>query len=172
MNYFQQESQRLLFRKFTPADISDWTPFFINNDRLHFLGIDVNKTPKALATGWINKQFERYETEQLGHLAIVEKASNTFIGSGGIVPRTLDDKPVFEIAYSLLPKFWGNGFATEAAQQLKSFGFNKPIANQLVSIIHKDNLASTKVAKKNGMKPLYETIFIGMEVIIFGVDRK
>jgi ribosomal-protein-alanine N-acetyltransferase len=166
--YFHQETERLLFRKLTKNDVESWKDFFEENDRLHFLGIDLSKTKDELAEGWINKQLERYETQGLGHLAVIEKNSGEFIGMGGILPREIEEKEVFEIAYSLKPKYWKKGYGTEIAKQMKIFGIENKIANQFISIIDKNNLESINVAKKNKMEVLYETDYLGMNVYIYG----
>jgi ribosomal-protein-alanine N-acetyltransferase len=168
MDYFAQQSARLTFRALTENDIDSWLEFFTGNDRLAFLGIDVNKDYRQLATEWILKQLERYETDGFGHLAVIEKSSGDFIGMGGILVRELDGEKIFEIAYSLKPAYWNHGFGTEIAQQLKQFGLENQIATNFISIIQKENEASMHVARKNGMKILRETTFMGMEVFIFG----
>ncbi len=113
MKYFNQESERLRFRKFTENDISDWVEFFEENDRLHFLGLDLTKTKDILAKDWISNQLERYKIHGLGLLAVEIKENGQFIGSGGIIPRELDGQNEYEIAYSLKPKFWKKGYGTE-----------------------------------------------------------
>jgi [ribosomal protein S5]-alanine N-acetyltransferase len=169
MDYFSQLSERLQFRALTENDINSWLEFFEGNNRLAFLGIDVNKDYLTLATEWISKQLERYQTDGFGHLAVIEKSSGDFIGMGGILVRELDGEKVFEIAYSLKPTYWNQGFGTEIAQKLKQFGLENQIATNFVSIIHKENEASMHVARKNGMKILRETNFMGMEVFVFGL---
>lgn len=168
MDYFNQESERLKFRKLNLDDINAWTSFFENNDRLTFLGIDITKDPRTLSTEWIHKQLERYKNEGLGHLAVIEKDTGNFIGMGGILPRILNEKPEYEIAYSLKPNYWGKGYGTEIAQQMRLFGTEKGIATSFISIIHKDNKASKHVATKNGMKVQYKTEFMGMKVYVYG----
>ncbi len=170
MIYFQQESERLRFRKVTAEDIDGWLAFFENNDRLHFLGMDTTKPVRELAEGWINKQLERNEVHGLGHLAVIEKKSNQFIGLCGIIPREVDGKKEMEIAYSLKPPFWGQGYGTEMAQHMRKFGSEHELATRFISIIHKENKDSMRVAEKNGMRVLFETEFMGMEVYIYGVE--
>lgn len=170
MTYFTQESERLSFRKLTVADIPVWTTFFINNDRIKFLGIDITKAPEVLATEWIQRQLERYETQGLGHLAIIEKQTGRFIGMGGILPREIEGKQEMEIAYSLQPEFWGLGYATEIANQLRKFGFANGISNRFISIIDKENSPSLNVASKNNMNVLYETQYLGMDVFVLGCE--
>lgn len=168
--YFNQETERLIFRKLTSNDIDSWKDFFEENDKLHFLGLDLTKTKEELAEGWINKQLERYEAHGLGHLAVIEKASGEFIGMGGILNREVNDKTAFEIAYSLKPKFWRKGYGTEIAKKMKCFGNTYRIANQFISIIDKNNLDSINVAEKNQMKVLYETEYLGMNVFVYGTE--
>lgn len=45
MNYFNQESDRLVYRKLTIGDVGSWSEFFADNDRLSYLGIDLSKMP-------------------------------------------------------------------------------------------------------------------------------
>jgi len=168
MNYFNQVSERLKYRALTENDIDSWTEFFENNDRLAFLGIDLTRDHKTIATEWIMKQLERYKNQGLGHLAVIEKSTGAFIGMGGILPRELNEKTEYEIAYSLKPKFWNNGYATEVARQMKYFGQQNKIAQSFISIIDKNNLASINVAKKNNMIVVSETEFLGMNVYIYG----
>jgi len=122
MNYYQQSSERLIFRKLTEADIPNWLPFFTDNDHLPFLGMDLSKDHQSLAETWIRKQFDRYQKDGLGHLAVIEKSSGAFIGMGGLLVRELMGRQEYEIAYSLKPKFWRKAYGTEIAQQMKRFG--------------------------------------------------
>jgi len=167
-DYFSQQSARLTFRALSENDIDSWLEFFTGNDRLAFLGIDVNKDYRQLATEWILKQLERYETDGFGHLAVIEKSSGDFIGMGGILVRELDGEKIFEIAYSLKPAYWNQGFGTEIASQIKKFGKQNQIADSFISIIHKENSPSIHVAQKNGTRILRKTNYLGMEVFIFG----
>jgi ribosomal-protein-alanine N-acetyltransferase len=168
MSYFNQETDRLYLRKLTLEDVPTWTEFFVNNDRLQYLGIDITKEHSVLATDWIENQLKRYETQGLGFLAAIEKETGNFIGLGGILPREINDGVLYEIAYSLKSNFWGKGYATEIANQMRNFGKENKIASQFVSIIHKENLDSIKVANKNEMKISYEIEdYLGMNVYVF-----
>jgi RimJ/RimL family protein N-acetyltransferase len=169
MNYFNLQSERIQFRKLTLDDIETWTEFFHNNDRLEFLGIpDITKDKAEISSEWIIAQLDKYEKHGLGHLALIEKSTGEFLGMAGIHPRTISEKEAFEIAYSLMPKHWGKGYASEAALQLKKYGIENKIANSFISIIHKENSDSIKVAKRIGMEILQEVNYLGMNVFIMG----
>lgn len=172
MNYFTQESKRLTYRKMTRDDIPIWTTFFNNNDRLKYLGIDLSKSAETHAREWIEMQLKRYEEQGLGHLAVILKESQEFIGVGGILPRTLAETREYEIAYSLIPKYWKNGYGTELAIQMRDYGFKHIDTKRFVSIIDKQNIDSINVAKKNHMIILFETKYLGMDVYVYGIENK
>ena len=174
MDYFNQSSERLIYRKLTEADIPDWLAFFEDNDRLRFLAIDLDKgkSKQAHAEDWIRAQFDRYETHGIGHLAVTLKDTGVLVGLGGIIPRELLGKDEFEIAYSLIPQYWGMGYATELALTMKAYGKQHVDADRFISIIEVDNVDSARVAVKNGMSILFKTQFMDMNVNVYGVTNK
>ena len=168
MDYYSQETERLILRKLTENDIDTWAEFFVDNPNARFIGLDLSLPKNALSKIWVDKQLKRYADKQFGQLAAIEKSTGNFVGLGGLLTRNLNDKDEFEISYSVLPKFWGKGFATEIAVQMKQFATRNNISDKFISIIHKENEGSMNVAMKNGMTNLYETTFLGMEVFVFG----
>lgn len=168
MNYFKQESERLYFRKLTEADIQPWTEFFVDNDSLKFFGFDETKSHYELSEDWVMRQINRYEENGFGHLAVIEKSSDKLIGFGGLIYRDMDGKNYYEIGYSLIPANWGKGYGTEIAKQMRIYGSITNLADKFISIIHVDNQASMQVATKNGMIPLFETVFMELPVVVFG----
>ena len=53
---------------------------------------------------------------------------------------------------------------------MRQFGMKNNMAERFISIIHKNNVDSMKVAIRNGMKPLFDYTYLGMEVIIHGTS--
>lgn len=171
-NYFSQETERLTFRKLTKNDIQEWSRFFVNNDRTHFVGaaqfVHLNEMEKA--TNWIQSQMDRYAADNFGQLAMIEKESGKFIGVSGLIVRELEEgKKDYEVTYSLLPECWSKGFATEAAIHFKSYAFNELGCKSVISIIHADNQPSENVALKNGMQKTVAMEFMGMPVNVYKV---
>ena len=147
--YFEQETDRFYFRKMTIEDVEIWSDFFRNNQRLEFLGLDTSESPQQLAFNWIQKQLGRYRESGLGHLAVFNKENNEFIGVAGLLPRNIQGQEKYEVAYSILPKYWGKGYATEISKQIKQFAQQQLGLDDLISIIHLRNTDSAKVAIKN-----------------------
>jgi len=84
----------------------------------------------------------------------------------------LNEKNEYEIAYSLKPKYWGKGYATEIAKTMIEYGFSSKLSERFISIIALENLNSSKVAIKNGMKLEYNTDYLNMMVNVFSVTNK
>jgi len=168
MDYYSQETDRLILRKLTENDIDTWAGFFVDNPNGRFVAVDFSLDKQTSSKFWIDKQLYRYANQQFGLLAAINKASGNFVGMGGILTRELNGKAEFEIGYSLLPTYWGKGFATEIATHMKAFGKQNNVSEKFISIIHKENEGSMNVAKKNGMTNLYETTFYEMPVFVFG----
>ena len=155
----------------TEKDIHSWIEIFNDNNRLKYLGMDLHKSKETLAEEWIKAQLNRYENQGLGHLAVELKENGNFIGMGGILPRELNGIKEYEIAYSLKPNYWGNGYATEIARKMRKFGSENIDTNRFISIIDVDNVESANVAKKNGMNVLFNTEYLGMNVDVFGIEK-
>ena len=59
---------------------------------------------------------------------------------------------IIELGFHLLPKFWGQGLATEAARAVIPYAFEKYAAKKLVAGHHPENVNSKKVLDKLGFK--------------------
>ena len=59
-------------------------------------------------------------------------------------------KPEVELAWHLFEGAEGNGYATEAAQEIRYWAYQSHGLNQLVSYIHHGNRRSQAVAKRLG----------------------
>lgn len=48
MDYYTQETERLLLRKLTEADVETWEAFFVDNPNARFIGMDLSQDKKLL----------------------------------------------------------------------------------------------------------------------------
>jgi ribosomal-protein-alanine N-acetyltransferase len=88
---------------------------------------------------------------ELGLWATIYKQTGKFIGRCGLLPWTIDGQNEVEVAYTIAQEYWGQGLATEAAQAILRYGFEKLNLSRLISVIDSENIASQKVAEKIGM---------------------
>lgn len=103
------------------------------------------------AAKWIVWNEENYAEHGYG-LWIVETLDGTFLGDCGLTWQEVNGRPELEVGYHIRTDVQGQGFATEAAEACKVFARDELRAQQLVAIIHPDNMASRRVAEKIGMR--------------------
>ena len=103
--------------------------------------------------------------------ALILKETGELVGICGLLVQVVDDVEELEIGYSVLPKFWLQGYAFEAAQKCKEYAFVNKFSDSLISIIHVDNIPSQKVALKNGMYLDKTTDYKDNPVHIFRVTK-
>lgn len=166
-----EQTERLRFRMLLLNDFDTWLNLFKKEGVGNFLGLADISTPEAQCRNWFDNVMHRYENDLGGMNVLMDKYTGEFIGQAGLLVQTVDDAVELEISYSILPKFWNQGYAAEAAAKCKEYVFEHNLADTLISIIHVDNIASEKVARKNGMFLDKRTVFKDMPVTIFRVNR-
>lgn len=101
---------------------------------------------------WLDKQITRYQNDNgLGLLAVVLKESGEMIGQCGLTFQDCMGEKVIEVGYLFQKAFWHKGYAVEAARACKEYAFNVLKAEEVYSIIRDSNIASQRVAERNGM---------------------
>ncbi len=163
------ETTRLRFRKLTQSDLTALLEFFNDSEATRFLFTD--KEPEPYAKDWLARQIRRYNSAGNGLMAIELKDTSELIGQCGLLLQFVDGIPKIEIGYHFIPRFWGKGFATEAAIACRDFAFENEMAETLISLIHPDNVRSQAVATRNGMTEWKRTIWRGHPVVVFRITR-
>ena len=105
-----------------------------------------------IAISDIRKQYSAYG---IGRWAMIEKASGAFMGWAGLKWNTLpeNNKTDFhDLGYRLIRKYWGKGYATEAAIVSVQYGFSEMNLNEIIGTADSRNIASFKILEKVGMK--------------------
>lgn len=161
---------RLRFRKLKPADKTHLLEFFSDPVATEFLFLQT--LPEASADTWLNRQLNRYKNNTGGLHAVELADTGEFVGQCGLLYQWVDGIPKWEVSYHFLRRFWGQGYATEAAIAFRDFGFENEMAETLISLIHPENFRSQAVARRNGMTPWKETIWRGHPVIVFRIRRE
>jgi len=83
-----------------------------------------------------------------GLWCISNRSTGDFLGL--VLLLYTGDRTEVEFGYRLLPKFWGQGYATEAGRAVVNHAFGGLGLTALCAIIHPANLASSAVAEKLG----------------------
>jgi RimJ/RimL family protein N-acetyltransferase len=83
--------------------------------------------------------------------AVTLKSTGQLIGNCG-VRRDSPETREGDMGYELDPKFWGNGYATEAARAVLRFGFSHMHLQRVSAWCIAENVASARVLEKLGMR--------------------
>ena len=154
----QLETPRLILRDFRP---DDWRRIAAYAEDPRFLRY---YDPVRMEPVQVQERVERFIAWQHDQprlnfqLAITLRDSVDLIGSCGIRQRRLvnhgDFSALYEadLGYELHPKYWGHGYATEAARTLVRFGFEQLALHRVWAYCIVDNDASWRLMERLGMK--------------------
>ncbi|MBK9285273.1 MAG: GNAT family N-acetyltransferase [Sphingobacteriaceae bacterium] len=173
-NYLYQDnlqSERLLTRKLISEDFESWANFFRDKEAMEHFPYAGELSEEERAKLWIEKQLKRYENQQFGLQALVDKKTNAFVGQCGLLLQTVDEQSEIEVGYHIFKKYWGQGFAPEAAKLFINFAFEHQLTQSVISIINVNNLKSQRVAEKNGLSREKQTTWSGMDVFIYRIHE-
>jgi RimJ/RimL family protein N-acetyltransferase len=141
----------LLLREFVEAD---WeTVLAYQSDPLYLRYYAWTERDEAGArefVGWFLAQQQETPRTKF-QLAVVLKDTGRLIGNCGV---RVNDPDLREgnIGYELGSRYWGQGYATEAAREIVRFGFEELGLHRIWSWCVAENTGSARVLEKVGMR--------------------
>lgn len=144
---FTFETARLRGRKIERTDFSLLHDMNQNISVMATLGGVCDKEETRRRLYW---NLQQWTSNGFGLYFFFEKATGKFVGRGGIRRLCIDNIDEVEIAYALMPDFWGKGLATEIAKECVSLGFEHYAFRTLVAGTQATNKASQRVITKAG----------------------
>jgi len=144
-------TDRLIVRPYEEDDFAAFYDFLSDPEATRFLRFTPEqKTPEG-ARAFFDLVLESYTSiKPIVALAIVHRATTTYIGSCGLT--ALADGTGVECYYVLLPRYWGSGYAVEAASALFDFAFSELRIDRILAVISPENQSSLRVAERLGME--------------------
>ncbi|MEJ2795812.1 GNAT family N-acetyltransferase [Iodobacter sp. LRB] len=103
--------------------------------------------------------------------SFIETDSDEIIGAGCIQHLGRDPANPLEIGWRLRKDKWGMGYASEAAQAMAAFAFDKLEADSLYAVCHQDNHGSAHVMKKLGMQYRGTERWYEMDTAVWSMDK-
>jgi ribosomal-protein-alanine N-acetyltransferase len=147
------ETDRLLFRQHTMADLDAYCSMEMDPDVRRYVG--GRPRTREEAEDRFKGSLEPVTT-RLRMWATILKQGELYIGRCGIYPHfNVDGKPVpgeASLGLYIAKVYWGRGFATEAGQAFIQFGFNELKLDRIVTMIDTRNDVSVHVIKKLGFE--------------------
>jgi RimJ/RimL family protein N-acetyltransferase len=163
------ETTRLRLRSFDDNDLDRMAELMADEDFMRFsLGV----FSREQTAGFLEKVRARDRAGLPSQFAVVLRENGSLVGYCGFFLQIVDEVEELEIGYRIDPSCWGRGIATEAARVVRDHAFSKLGVARVISLIHPDNVASRRVAEKNGMTPEKETVFRGFPTIVFSINSR
>lgn len=163
------ETEQLLLRQFTLADLDDYFAFYQKTRVEQQLS---NTSPSYVETGAeLVTIMENYGRYGFGLWATIEKGSGAFIGRCGLSPRTIAGREEVEVAYALAPTFRGRGLAVEAARAIIQYGLEHLHLPRLICLVMPQNQADVQTAQKTGMLFSGERFLDGLTFLCYSISQ-
>ncbi len=142
------ETDRLTLRPWRLEDFEGFAAMSAEPEVVKFLTTDGKPLSRFIAWQGFCSLIGHWAVRGFGQFAVIERASGEFAGRAG--PWHPEGWPGFEIGWTLRKKFWGRGYATEAAIRCIEHAFTNLQQPHLISLIDPANTPSIRVAERVG----------------------
>ena len=162
------ETERLRLRTFCKSDVDDYAALNADPEVTRYLGCGVWDRSRS----WRHLGFllGHWQLAEAGMWAVEQRETGTFVGLVGFAAP--EGWPGFELAWTLVRRFWGYGYATEGARAALAYAFTALKKDRVISLIHPENRASIRVALRIGESLEGYTDLLGRKVLCYGIDRE
>ena len=140
------ETERLYFRQFTLADAKMLYEMHQDPAITKYTGDPIPWDSMDIAEMVLRDIILPQYKNNIGRWATHLKSDNTFIGWCGLKDVGVE----IDLGYRFIQKYWGNGYATEAAKAVLQYGMNNNIKH-IVGCASIKNKVSVKVLEKIGL---------------------
>ncbi len=144
-------TDRLLLRGFEESDFAAVHRYASDLEVVRYMDFGPNSEEDTWSFIQRALASQQAEPRKRFGLAVVLKSEGRLIGTCGIYVSASKDHEA-EIGYVLARDFWGRGYGTEAVGALISFGFEQLGLHRIVSTCRPENVASSRVMEKSGMR--------------------
>jgi RimJ/RimL family protein N-acetyltransferase len=162
------ETERLRLRPLRASDVDDYAAMFADPEVVRYMAGGV-EGPWDRGRSWRHLAFlmGHWQLKGCGEWAVELKESGAFVGVGGFCEP--DGWPGFELAGVLARRWWGNGYATEAARAALDHAFTVLRKDRVISLVNPDNRASIRVVERLGQTLQGRTDLLGTEMLCYGI---
>lgn len=169
MNRVILETERLILREITADDLDDLLEIWGDSEAMRLF-------PRAFdhqaMREWIERNQRRYEQYGHGLWAVILRSERKLIGDCGLTIQEVDGIEELEVGYHFNRKYWGRGFATEAARACMDYAFERLTARRIISMIRPENLPSRRLAERNGLRVEKEVFWRGYWHCVYAIERE
>lgn len=142
------QTPRLQLRQMTEADAGNLFRLNQDEDVLRYTG-DAPFADVEAAAAFL-RAYDQYRLYGMGRWAVTRVADGCFLGWCGL--KYTPAREEYDVGFRFLRQYWGQGYATEAAQASIELGFNQFHIQVIVGRAMAANSASLRVLEKAGLK--------------------
>jgi ribosomal-protein-alanine N-acetyltransferase len=143
------ETERLILREMTEADADNLFELNQSPNVTRYIPGEPPLTTRDDAVVVLRERvFPQYE-RSLGRWACIVKASGDFIGWCGVKHEPEHEE--YDLGYRFLERYWGLGYATEAARGALAYARAHLAGERVVGKAMPENRASIRVLEKIGL---------------------
>ncbi len=147
------ETDRLLLRRFTAADVDLLVDLDSDPEVMHFITGGRSTTREEIEDDILPTWLSYYDRFQgYGFFAAILKSSGEFLGWFHLRPQPSDPETEPDLGYRLKKSAWGKGYATEACRALIDKAFAELGATRVYASTMAVNTASRRVMEKSGLR--------------------
>jgi ribosomal-protein-alanine N-acetyltransferase len=125
---------------------------------------------EAETAAYLHRNLAHWAEHGFGIWLLRATASGRVMGRAGLRHIELEGRTEVELAYALLPEFWGSGLGTEIARACVTIGLEWLGLPSLVAVARVDNVASHRVLLKSAFVAEREIRHAGLPHILFRTD--
>lgn len=162
------ETERLLIRRFTFADLDTLVELRSDADVIKYLGGTNMQNPAAIEKR-LKFYIDCYRKFGFGMCAMIWKATNEMCGWSGLQP--LEETGKTEVGYGMAKKFWGRSVGFECASAWLEYGFKTANLKKIVAVAQPENTASWRIMEKLGMRYEKTETHYGLECLFYAISR-
>ncbi|MCH2190964.1 MAG: GNAT family N-acetyltransferase [Gammaproteobacteria bacterium] len=157
------DTKRLIIRPWLQEDKK---PFRKMSADMEVMKYFPNTLSSSEADELIDRLSVLIKKKGFGVCALECKQTNEFAGCVGLhdIHADFHFAPATEILWRLRPKFWGKGYASEAAHACLKFGFQELGLDEIIAYTTWNNVPSQNLMKRLGMK--YSASFMHPQLAI------
>lgn len=158
---------RLLLRAYEPTDLAALHSVVYSDEQaMALLG-----GPRALAgtRAALERSIHQQHADGYSFWPVIERSSGELTGEAGLFPLT-PGGPEISLGYAFGPRFWGLGYATEAARAVLAEAFGPLGLERVVAITREANAGSRNVLRKLGFAPQGSRHVWGAEQLFFVLE--
>ena len=143
------ETPRLILRPPQQQDLDAWAEMMLDEEVARFIG---GVMPRAICWRQLMTMIGAWHAQGFAMFSVIEKSSGAWIGRVG--PWRPEGWPGNEIGWAIERKYWGLGYAVEAAQISADWAFTTLGWAEMIHSIAPENRSSQRVAEKLGSRNL------------------